>query len=125
MEVIRKGEGLNFGEWADSFLKGYSKPPTRAVKTHEANKRCVAHLQAAFRERKLVDLTADPIEQYLRDRLDQRVRVRTNSGYREKAPLKSSIVHQEFRLLRRMLNLAVRKKLLAANPCSAWNFRSS
>ena len=25
--VIRKGEALEFGEWADSFLKNYSKPP--------------------------------------------------------------------------------------------------
>jgi integrase len=31
-------------------------------------------------------------------------------------------VHQEFRVLRRMLNIAVRKKLLAANPCSGVEF---
>jgi integrase len=58
----------------------------------------------------------------LRDRLEQRVRVRFNGGYREKGPLKSSTVHQEFRVLRRMLNVAVRKKLLATNPCSAVEF---
>lgn len=72
--------------------------------------------------RKLVDVTADAIEQYLRDRLEQRVRVRIEGGYREKEPLKSSTVHQEFRVLRRMLNIAVRKKLLAANPCSGVEF---
>src|SRR6266851_6789480 len=76
LEVIRKGEALGFGEWVDSFLKNYSKPPMRAAKTHEANMRCVTHLKAAFACRKLVDLTADSIEQYLRDRLEQRVRVR-------------------------------------------------
>lgn len=122
LEVIRKGEALSFGEWANSFLKSYSKPPIRAAKTHEANMRCVAHLKAVFGDGKLVDLTADAIEQYLRDRLEQRVRIRFNSGYREKGRLKSSTVHQEFRVLRRILNVAVRKKLLAANPCSGVEF---
>jgi len=122
LEVIRKGEALSFGEWADSFLKNYSKPPIRAAKTHEANMRCVTHLKTAFAGRKLVDLTADSIEQYLRDRLEQRVRVRIRSGYREKGPLKSATVHQEFRVLRRMFNIAVRKKLLPANPCSGVEF---
>src|ERR1039458_5150801 len=27
LEVIRKGEALGFGEWVDSFLENYSKPP--------------------------------------------------------------------------------------------------
>jgi integrase len=106
----------------DSFLRNYSKPPIRAAKTHEANMRCAIHLKAAFLGRKLVDLTADAIEQYLRDRLEQRVRVMTKGGYREKGPLKSSTVHQEFRVLRRILNIAVRKKLLAANPCAGVEF---
>jgi integrase len=122
LEVIRKGEALNCGEWADSFLNNYSKPPIRAAKTHEANLRCVTHLKAAFSGRKLVDLTPDAIEQYLRERLEQRVRVRFKGGYREREPLKSTTVHQEFRVLRRMLNIAVRKKLLAANPCSGVEF---
>ena len=122
LEVIRKGEALSFGEWADSFLKNYSRPPIRAAKTHGANIRCVTHLKSAFADKKLVGLTADAIEQYLRDRLEQRVRVRVHGGYREKGPLKSSTVHQEFRVLRRMLNIAVRKKLLAANPCAGVEF---
>lgn len=84
--------------------------------------RCVSHLKAAFAGRKLVDLTVDAIEQYLHDRLEQRVRVRTNGGYREKGPLKSFTVHQELRVLRRMLNIAVRKKSLAANLCSGVEF---
>jgi len=122
LEVIRKGEALSFGEWADSFLKNYSKPPIRAAKTHEANIRFVTHLKAAFACRKMVDLTADLIEQHLRDRLEQRVRVRVKDGYREKGLLKSATVHQEFRVLRRMLNIAVRKKLLPSNPCSGVEF---
>ena len=48
LEVIRTGEVLGFGEWVDSFLENYSKPPLRAQKTHEANMRCATHLKAAF-----------------------------------------------------------------------------
>ena len=69
LEVIRKGEALGFGEWVDSFLENYSKPPLRAQKTHEANMRCATHLKAASPGRKLVDITADAIEDYLRRRL--------------------------------------------------------
>jgi integrase len=122
LEIIQKGEALGFGEWVDSFLENYSKPPLRAQKTHEANMRCATHLKAAFPGRKLVDITADAIEDYLRRRLRQRVRVKLARGYREKGVLKSTTVHQEFRVLRRMLNAAVRKKLLAANPCSGVEF---
>ena len=122
LEAIRKGESLAFEEWVDSFLENYSKPPIRAPKTHEANLRCTNHLKAAFPRRKLVEITADAIEDYLRRRLRQRVRIKLAQGYREKGLLKSSTVHQEFRVLRRMLNVAVRKKLLPANPCAGVEF---
>jgi len=84
--------------------------------------RCATHLKAAFPGRKLVDISADAIEDFLRNRLRQRVRVKVARGYREKGILKSTTVYQEFRVLRRMLNVAVRKKLLAANPCSGVEF---
>ncbi len=122
LEAIRKGEALGFEQWVDSFLESYSSPPIRAAKTHEANLRCAAHLKAAFAGRKLVDIAADAIEDYLRSRLRQRVRIKLVNGYREKGILKSSTVHQEFRVLRRMLNVAVRKKLLPANPCAGVEF---
>lgn len=45
------------------------------------------------------------------------VRIKTALGYRDKGALKPTTVHQELRVFRRMLNVAVRKKLLQANPC--------
>jgi hypothetical protein len=57
LEAIRKGEALDFGEWVDSFLENYSRPPIRADKTHEANMRCAIHLKAAFPGRRLVEIT--------------------------------------------------------------------
>jgi hypothetical protein len=37
-------------QWANFFLENYSKPPMRAEKTHEANKRCIKHLKAALEQ---------------------------------------------------------------------------
>jgi integrase len=103
-------------------LENYSKPPLRAQGTHSANERCVKHLRAAFGETRLVDLTADSIDVYLRERLRAPVVVKAKLGYKELRTVKSTTVHQEFRVLRRMLNVAVRKKLLAINPCSGVEF---
>jgi integrase len=122
LEIRRKGETLTYGQWADFFLETYSKPPMRAANTHAANQRCIKLLKAAFETSKLADITADSIECYLRDRLRQRVRVKVKLGYRQLEAIKPTTVHQEFRVLRRMLNVAVRKKLLIANPCSGVEF---
>ncbi|HET6929167.1 MAG TPA: tyrosine-type recombinase/integrase [Candidatus Acidoferrum sp.] len=122
LEVVRKGETLTYGQWVDFFLENYSKPPMRAEKTHEANQRCIKHLKVAFGTTLLVDITADSIDIYLRERLRDRVIVKTKLGYKQLGTVKSTTIHQEFRVLRRMLNVAVRKKLLAANPCSGVEF---
>src|SRR3981081_2527826 len=50
-------------------------------------------------------------------RLRQRVKVRLREGYREGGLLKATTVHQEMRVLRRMSNVAVRKRVLISNPC--------
>jgi integrase len=117
LEIVRKGEQLSFKQWAELFLENYSKPPLRSPKTHEANARAVKHLVKAFGDQKLADLTSDAIEGYLRYRLRQRARWKTKAGIVEKGLLKPSTVHQELRVLRRILNVAVRKKLLPSNPC--------
>ena len=122
LEIIRRGEHLTFTEWADFFLENYSKPPMRAQKTHEANMRAMKHLKDAFASRKLAEISADEIESYLRMRLRKRVRVKTTAGFRELGDLKPATVHQELRVLRRALNVAVRKKLLPVNPCAGVEF---
>jgi integrase len=122
LEIVRKGEGLPFGQWVEIFLKNNSKPPVRTEKTHVANIRAANHLNRYFATRMLADLTADQIEFYLRERLRQRIRIKIRNGYREGRLVKATTVHQEFRVLRRMLNVAVRKKLLPLNPCSGVEF---
>jgi integrase len=56
------------------------------------------------------------------ERLRRRVKIRPRKGYREQGLIKATTVHQEMRVLRRMLNVAVRKRLLAANPCAMVEF---
>lgn len=122
LDVVRKGEQLRFADWVNFFLENYSKPPIRGEKTHEANERSSLHLKEAFGRRAVGDITADDIEQYLRRRLLARVKFKTASGVIQKDRLKPATVHQELRVLRRMLNVAVRKKLLPANPCAGVEF---
>src|ERR1700752_2653603 len=48
LEIVRKGEEMEFEKWVNFFLENYSKPPIRAAKTHNANLRATKHLKAAF-----------------------------------------------------------------------------
>jgi integrase len=122
LDAVRKGKHLTFGEWADFFLENYSKPPIRAEATHEANKNALKTLRPVFGPMKLADIDATEIEVHLRRRLQQKKRVRRKAGVAELGTVKPTTVHQEFRVLRRMLNVAVRKKLCPANPCAGVEF---
>ena len=62
-------------------MENYSKPPIRAQKTHEANERAMKHLQATFGSWRLVDVTADDIELYLRARLTKHARVKRRTAF--------------------------------------------
>jgi hypothetical protein len=118
LPALRRGQNLAFGEWADFYLENFSKPPFRAQKTHEVNERALKHLRTMFENAKLAELTADDIEAYLRARLKAQVLVKAKDGFVKKGLVKATTVHQEFRVVRRMLNVAVRKKFLFANPCA-------
>ena len=123
LQIVREGEHLGFGEWTEFFMENYSKPPFRTIKTHIANSRAVKHLNKVFASQTLASLTADEIELYLRNRLRQRILIKTRLGYREgRRMVKATTVHQELRVLRRVLNVAVRKKLIPSNPCSGVEF---
>ena len=122
LPALRRGQDLTFREWADFYLENFSKPPFRAPKTHGINQRVLNLLNAVFGDKKLAEVTADDIEMYLRRRLKERVRVKTRDGFVQKGLIKATTVHQELRVLRRMLNVAVRKKFLFANPCAGVEF---
>jgi hypothetical protein len=123
LDIVRKGESLTFGEWTDFFLENYSKPPIRAVKTHAANKSAVKTLREAFGTMPLIEINPLQIEAHLRARLQQRKTVRRKGGVAElPKSVKPTTVHQEYRVLRRILSVAVKKQLCRTNPCSAVEF---
>jgi integrase len=122
LPALRRGQDLAFGEWAVFYLENFSKPPFRAQKTHEVNERALKHLRTMFETTRLAELTADDIEAYLRARLKARVLVKAKDGFVKKGLVKATTVHQELRVVRRMLNVAVRKKFLFANPCAGVEF---
>ena len=122
LAMVRRGQQLRFHEWADFFLEHYSQPPFRSRKTHAANQNVLKHLKPVFGVQTLSAIGAEEVEEYLRWRLRQQKRVRTRAGYRDLGLLKPATVHQEFRVLRRVLNVAVKKKLVAANPCNSVEF---
>lgn len=86
------------------------------------DERAVKHLRPVFGHLKPPEISADAIEAYLRRRLTQRVQVTTKAGLAAQGLVKPATVHQEYRILERMLNVAVRKKLIPANPCGGVEF---
>ena len=70
----------------------------------------------------LSDITAEAIEEYLAERLRSGRRVHTKLGVELRGTIKPATVHQEFRILSHMLNVAVKQKRLTDNPCRAVEF---
>lgn len=116
------GKTLTFGEWADWFLDRRSKPPFRAAKTHSANLNALKFLRPAFESLRLSEITPESIEGYLQRRLSEERRIHTKFGVVHRGKLKPSTVHQEFRVLRRILSFAIKQKRLSLNPCSMVEF---
>ena len=122
LSSLLAGKNLTFGEWADWYLEMRSKPPSRSHKTHLMNVNAIKLLRPTFGTTHLSDIAPEAIEAYLKCRLKSGKRVRTGFGIKLRGKLKPMTVHQEFRVLRRMLNVAVKQKRLASNPCSAVEF---
>jgi integrase len=122
LNLLLEGKNLTLDEWAVWFLKHKSAPPFRSEKTHEMNTRCLKELGLVFGEMLLTDITAELIEEYIEVRLEVRRRIPTKFGYRYGDKLKPKTIHHEYAVLRRVLNVAVKKKKLSANPCGGVEF---
>lgn len=125
LPVLLSGKNLALNELADWFLERRSKPPFRSENTHAQNLNALKHLRPAFGELLLSDITPEAIEDYLSDRLNAKRKIQTKLGLRYGGKLKATTVHQEFRVLTRILNVAIKQKWLAANPCNAVEFPAS
>ena len=62
------------------------------------------------------------IEQYIEQRLGSERRIHTKLGIVHRGKLKPATVHQEFRVLTRILNVAIKQKRLTVNPCEMVEF---
>ena len=122
LPMILSGKILTFSEWGDWFLERRSKPPYREEKTHLQNMNAIKLLTATFGTTPLSEITSEAIENHLRRRLNSDRCVRTKLGVRRLGKLKPSTVHQELRVLTRMLNVAVQQKRLPVNPCNSVEF---
>ena len=114
--------GITFNQWADWFLANRSRPPFRSEMTHRQNLSALKFLRHRFGEKRLSNITPEEIEAYLMTRLNTGKRVHTKLGLQLRGRLKPATVHQELRILRRILNVAVKKRRLAVNPCSGVEF---
>ena len=114
--------GISFNQWADWFLENRSKPPFRSEQTHRQNLSALKLLRPRFGKNKLSDITPEEVESYLMTRLNSGKRVYTKSGLQLRGRLKPATVHQDLRILRRILNVAVKKRRLAVNPCNGVEF---
>ncbi len=114
--------GISFNQWADWFLENRSKPPFRSECNHRHNIDALKLIRPRFGKHRLSDITPEDIESYLMTRLNTGKRVYTKLGLQLRGRLKPATVHQEFRILRRILNVAVKKRRLAVNPCNGVEF---
>jgi len=122
LPVVLASKHLTFDEWGNWFLDKRSKPPFRAEKTHEANLNALKFLRPAFGSLRLSEITPEAIEDYISERLRSKRRIHTKLGMVYRGTLKPATVHQEFRVLTRIFNVAVKQKRLSANPCGMVEF---
>jgi integrase len=122
LSVLLGSKRLTFNEWADWFLEKRSKPPFRSEGNHQVNVNALKSLRPVFGETALADITPEAIEDYLTERLQSRRRIRTKLGIKLGDVIKPATAHQELRVLTHILNVAVKQKRLAVNPCVAVEF---
>jgi integrase len=122
LSLLLSSRNLTFTEWASWFLEKRSKPPIRSEKTNQQNTNAVKLLRPVFGSLLLSEITPGAIEDYIERRLNEGRRIHTKFGLVRRGKVKPATVHQEFRVLRHMLNVALRQKKLQVNPCTAVEF---
>jgi hypothetical protein len=111
LRALLQGNALTLNEWADWFLENRSRPPFRAMKPHLENLNALKFLRPAFGCMRLTEISSDAIEEYILRRLGSGRRIHTKKGLRSRGKLKPATVHKEYRILRRMLNVAVKRNV--------------
>ena len=122
LATVLTSKQLTFNQWTDWFLERRSKPPFRSPGNHQQNVNALKFLRPVFGELALSEITVEAVEDYLRNRLKSGRRIYTKFGLQLRGSIKPATAHQEFRILSHILNVAVKQRRLAANPCLAVEF---
>jgi integrase len=122
LPAILSSKNLTFDEWAEWFLEKRSKPPYRSESTHQQNMNAAKLLRPIIGATRLSEITPEAVEDYIDSRLKEGRRIHTKFGLMRRGRIKPATVHQEFRVLRHMLNVAIRQKKLEVNPCAMVEF---
>lgn len=122
LPAVLNNKHLTFNQWADWFLERRSQPPFRSEANHQQNLNALKFLRPAFGTVPLGEIQSEAIEDYLAKRLVMGRRIRTKLGVIYRGRIKPATAHQEFRILSHILNVAVKQKRLADNPCRAVEF---
>jgi hypothetical protein len=122
LATVLTSKQLTFNQWADWFLEKRSQPPFRSAGNHQQNVNALKFLRPVFGDLALSEITAEAVENYLGDRLQSGRRIHTKLGLQLRGKIKPATAHQEFRIFSHILNVAVKQKRLAANPCLAVEF---
>ena len=122
LPAILSSKSLTFSEWAEWFLERRSKPPFRSLNTHLQNVNALKLLRPVFGPFRLSEITPEAIEEYIGNRLAEGRRIHTKFGLIQRGRVKPATVHQEFRVLTHMLNVAIKLKKLEFNPCARVEF---
>jgi len=85
LEIVRREKAFPSD---NGWTLSWRTIPSRLPHTENtvANLRAVKHLKAAFAIRKLLDISPDDVESYLRKRMRQRALVKTALGYEKEDP---------------------------------------
>jgi integrase len=114
--------GRPFGGCGTGIEKGELGKNRQDWRSVGINVNALKFLRPAFGELRLSEITPEAIEDYIGERLRSERRIHTKFGVVHRGKLKPATLHQEFRVLTRIFNVAVKQKRLRINPCSMVEF---
>jgi integrase len=122
LSVLLGSKRLTFNEWADWFLEKRSKPTVSECWQSRGEPECPEISQTGIRRDGLIGYHFRRGRKLSDGSAQSRRRIRTKLGIRLGDIIKPATAHQELRVLTHILNVAVKQKRLAANPCVAVEF---